>query len=190
MSDAIPFEQQAAIYGLLGRVFIAELDHQCLVVLQEPDILTVFEKLHAGFRDYVENTPWDEERLERLASDYCHLFVLPQKSSLSLQASHWVAGEESSDIAQIEALIDSLEVDLSALSTHVNNIPNDHLGILLYFMGAIYTSDDPDVQRLGPQLAKLAFYPWIFRFADKLSTATNNPIYLASSKLLLELLEY
>ncbi len=190
MSDAIPFQQQAAIYALLGRVFIGELDQQCLVVLQEPDILTVLEKLHVGFRDYMENTPWDEEHLERLASDYCHLFVLPKKSSLSLQAGHWVSSEDSCDIVQLEALINSLEIDLSALSIPVNHIPNDHLGILLYFMGAVYASDDPEVQKLGPQLAKLAFYPWILRFVDELSTATKHPIYLASSKLLLELLEY
>ncbi len=88
MSEAIPFQQQATIYALLSRIFISELDLQSLAVLQEPDVLTVFEKLHDGFRDYIENNSWDDRNLEDLASDYCHLFILPQKSSLSLQASH------------------------------------------------------------------------------------------------------
>ena len=188
MSEAIPFQQQATIYALLSRIFISELDLQSLAVLQEPDVLTVFEKLHDGFREYIENTSWNDKQLEELASDYCHLFILPQKSSLSLQASHWVSNEESSDIAQMEVLINRL--DLSALSQPFNNVPNDHLGVLLAFMSAVYASDSPDLQKLGPQLADQVFGSWIKRFDDRLSTATSNPIYLASSRLLLELLEY
>lgn len=190
MSEAIPFQQQATIYALLSRIFISELDFQTLAVLQEPDVLTVFEKLHDCFREYIENTSWDDKHLEDLASDYCHLFILPQNSSLSLQASHWVSNEESGGIVQIEALMNRLDMDLLVLSQPVNQVPKDHLGVLLAFLSAVYASDSPDIQKLGPQLADQVFGPWIKRFDDKLSTVTSNPIYLASSRLLLELLEY
>ena len=190
MSEGIPFQKQATIYALLSRIFIGELDRQSLAVLREPDVLTVFEKLHDGFRDYIENNSWDDRNLEDLASDYCHLFILPQKSSLSLQASHWVSNDEYGRIAQIEAVINRLDVDVPALSQPFDNVPNDHLGVLLAFMSAIYASDSPDLQKLGPQLAHQVFGPWVSRFDHKLSTVTSNPIYIASSKLLLELLEY
>lgn len=190
MIEAVPFQQQATIYALLSRIFISELDLQSITVLQEPDVLAVFEKLHGGFRDYIKNTAWDDKQLEGLASDYCHLFILPSRSSLSLQAGHWVSKEESGGIVQIEALISRLHVDLSALNQPSEKVPNDHLGVLLAFMSAIYASDSPGLQKLGPQLADQVFGPWIRRFDDKLSTVTSNPIYLASSRLLLELLEY
>ncbi len=191
MSEAILFQQQATIYALLSRIFFRELDLQSLAILQEPDVLTVFEKLHNGFRDYIENTSWDDKQLENLASDYCHLFILPQKSSLSLQASHWVSNEESGGIAQIEALINRSGVDLSGMSQQpLDHVPNDHLGVLLAFMGAVYASDSPELRKLGPQLGSQLLSPWIKRFDHKLSTVTSNPIYLASSRLLVELLEH
>lgn len=182
--------QKAAIYALLGRIFISELDRQSLEDLKQPAISSVFEKLQAGFQVYLENTRWDDRQIEQLSSDYCHLFILPQKSGLSLRASHWMAGEESNEMAQLESIISGLDFGDAARHAGFSHTPNDHLGVLLYFISSIYASEDAEIQKFGENIVQLALLPWIFRFNDKLLTATENPIYRASGKLLLELLYF
>lgn len=182
--------QKAAIFALLGRIFIAELDRQSLEALQEQQLSLVFEKLQKGFKNYLDNTQWDEEQIEQLASDYCHLFILPQKSGLSLRASHWMTSEESSHLAQLETIINGIDLDASVIQSDFTNLPGDHLGVLLYFMSAVYGSDDKEIQKLGASLTKLSLLPWIFRFNEKLLMSTTNPLYLSSGKLLLELLDF
>lgn len=182
--------QKAAIYALLGRIFISELDRQSLQALKQQGISSVFEKLQKGFQDYLDNTKWDEQQIEQLASDYCHLFILPQKTGLSLRASHWLTREESNSLAQLESIISALDIDESARHAGYSNIPKDHLGVLLYFISSIYASEDVEIQKSGWSIVQLALLPWIFRFNDKLIHTTQNPIYLASGKLLLELLDF
>ena len=184
------YAEKAAIYALLGRIFVSELDAPTLESLKEKGISSVFEKLHSGFQSHLENTNWDEAQLEQLASDYCHLFILPKKSSLSLSARHWLKAVGVSNLDALEGIINELEFNDGARRAGLENLPNDHLGILLYFISAIYASDDEEIQKLGPPLVQRTLLPWIARFNDKLSSATSNIIYLASGKLLLELLEF
>ena len=178
------------MYALLGRIFISELDRQSLEALQEQQISSIFDKLHSGCQTYLQNTKWDEEQIEQLASDYCHLFILPQKSGLSLRASHWMTNEESANLTQLESIIRGLDLDGSVVNTSVAKLPGDHLGILLYFVSSIYHSDNKEIQKLGTSLIQLSLLPWILRFNDKLLASTTNPLYLASGMLLLELLDY
>jgi len=188
--SANTYPEKAAIYALLGRIFVSELDRQSLEALKDQSISSVFEKIQGGFQDYLENTRWDEVQVEQLASEYCHLFILPQKSSLSLRASHWMKGEEANNIKQLETIISGLDLDDSLLSAGFANMPDDHLGVLLYFMSSIYASEDAEIQKLGASIAQLTLLPWIFKFNEKLSATTTNPVYLASGKLLLELLDF
>ncbi|MCK5897225.1 MAG: molecular chaperone TorD family protein [Cocleimonas sp.] len=180
--------QKAVIFAMLGRIFIAELDRENIDALQQQKIASVFEKLQNGFTTYLEDTQWNKDQVEQLASEYCHLFILPQKPGLSLRASHWLTGDETSHLAQLEAIIDDFQFDASVINLDYKNLPGDHLGVLLYFMSSVYSSDDEEIQKLGESLTKLSLLPWIFKFNEKLSSSTNNPIYLAGGKLLLELL--
>lgn len=179
--------QIAAIYALLGRIFISEMDRQSLDALRDREVSSVFEKLQSGFQDYLNNSDWDDERLEQLASDYCHLFILPGKSALPLRASHWMAGEEANTIEQLELLISGFKFDGLATDPAYANLPHDHLGVLLYFLSSVYASEDSEIQRLGPSIAGLALQPWIFRFGERLIAGSSNPLYVASGRLLLEL---
>lgn len=187
---ATAYSQKAAIYALLGRIFISELDHKSLEALQEQKISSIFEKLQHGSQDYLQNTIWDKDEIEQLASDYCHLFILPQKSGLSLIASHWMTNEESAKLAQLVTIIGSLDFNESLVDADLAKLPGDHLGVLLYFASAVYRSENSEIQKLGMQLIQLSLLPWILRFIDKLLVSTTNPLYLASGKLILELLDF
>lgn len=184
------YPQKAAIYALLGRIFISELDRKSLKALQEEQISSIFEKLQQGSKHYLQNTQWDNAQIEQLASDYCHLFILPQKEGLSLQASHWMTGEDSAKLDQLQVIINGLDLNNSAITAGFDKLPRDHLGVLLYFVSAIYHSGDHKIQALGTSLIQLSLLPWILRFHNKLLVSTNNPLYLASGKLLLELLSF
>lgn len=188
--STITYSQKAAIYALLGRIFISELDRQSLAALQEQQIASIFEKLQSGSQKYLQDTKWDKDQIEQLASDYCHLFILPQKSSLSLRASHWMTNDESANLTQLESIIKGLDLDSSVLDPSFAKLPGDHLGVLLYFVSSVYHSDDEEIQKLGTSLIQLSLLPWILRFNDKLLASTSNPLYLASGKLLLELLDF
>jgi TorA maturation chaperone TorD len=182
--------QQGTVFTLLGRVFIHELDKTTIQTLQEPKICEVMDQFHSGFSDYIQQTDWNDENINQLASDYCHLFILPQKTGLSLQASHWLLSDETLDMAKLESIIESLNIDLSSLHISDVNLPKDHLGLLLYFVSALFCSNDPKVQALANQVANVVLIPWTLRFVEKLSTATNNPVYLACGQLLLESVRY
>lgn len=179
------YSQKAAIYALLGRVFINELDRQSLEALQEQQIVSIFEKLQSGSQGYLQNTKWDNDNIEQLASDYCHLFILPQKSGLSLRASHWMTNDESAKLNELENIISGLDLDDSVINAGFDKLPGDHLGVLLYFVSSVYRSEDKEIQKLGTSLIQISLLPWILRFNDKLLVSTNNPLYLASGKLLL-----
>lgn len=184
------YSQKAAIYALLGRIFISELDRQSLEALQEQEISSIFEKLQEGSQSYLQNTLWNKDEIEQLASDYCHLFILPQKSSLSLRASHWLTKDESANLAQLETIIGSLDFDKSLVNADIAALPGDHLGVLLYFVSSVYRSDNSEIQKLGTQLIQLSLLPWILRFNEKLLVSTTNPLYLAGGKLILELIDF
>ncbi len=185
----LDYSQKAVIFALLGRIFIAELDRESLQALQEQQISSVLEKLQTGCKSYLMNTQWNEQQIELLASEYCHLFILPKKSGLSLKASHWLTNDEASHLAQLETIISNL--DTSLINNYdAGNLPGDHLGVLLYFLSAVYSSDDKEIQKQGDPLATISLLPWIVRFNEKLSQSSSNPLYLASGKLLLQILDY
>lgn len=190
MIDNDTGSQKAAIYALLGRIFISELDHPSLEALQAPAVVSIFEKLHSGVQAYLQETEWDQAQIELLASDYCHLFILPQKSMLSLQARHWLTGDEAAKLTQLESIISSADFDALAINTAFDKLPKDHLGVLLYFVSSVYASDDPNIQKLGTSLIQIALLPWIIRFNEQLVLGSDNPLYLASGKLLLEVLDF
>ena len=76
------------------------------------------------------------------------------------------------------------------MNADVEKLPRDHLGVLLYFVSSVYRSENRKIQKLGAQLIQLSLLPWILKFNDKLLMSTTNPLYLASGKLILELLDF
>ena len=98
--------------------------------------------------------------------------------------------DESANLAQLEAIIGCLDFDKSLVNADIAALPRDHLGVLLYFVSSVYRSDNSEIQKLGTQLIQLSLLPWIVRFNDKLFVSTTNPLYLASGKLILELLDF
>ena len=177
----------ASLFILAGRIFINEVDKDFIEVLKAPDMLEILNKLQPGFSGYINNTTWDATQLELLAADYCQLFILPNKQSLSLHASHWQT-EEAIDISQLEQLMNQYLLPEAILSIGVTTkLPTDHLGILLYFIAALYSSNEPDTQLLGQQATKYFLQPWAPSFVENSTQITNNLLYLVGGKLLLTL---
>jgi len=179
--------EKSAIYALLGRIFISELDRQGLHALKDRAISSVLEKLETGFQEYMDSSEWDSERVEELAAEYCQLFIVPGRSALSLRAGQWMGGEDGHAIERLEVIIRGLEFDGSAGVPGYKKVPDDHLGILLYFLSSVYASSEVNIRRLGPSIAGVVLHPWIFRFGEGLLVRTRSPLYAASGKLLLEL---
>ncbi len=177
----------ARLYGVLARIFISELDATAVRALCHPDIASVLETLHPGYEAYMQAGEWDEARLEALASDYCHLFILPQETGLSLLASHWMRNKDSPCSHWSEGL-ERYKNTVTDIPDSIHRLPNDHLGVVLAFVGALYASEDIELQKLAPVASAELLGPWIPKFVEKLGAMEANPIYSASGKLLLNVL--
>lgn len=174
------------MYAFLGRVFISELDTNAVAALTDPGIALEMERYCPGFLDYINAAPWDEDRIESLAVEYCRLFVLPQKSGLSPQASHWVR-QQSIDFSQLELIIQKYQRASTDTVGLEHRVPYDHLGLILDFIGSLYASTDQDTRKLAPQVVKLYLSPWITEFVAKLSAAQPSPVYVAAGNVLEDL---
>jgi TorA maturation chaperone TorD len=176
--------EKASITALLGRCFISEVDRKTLDLILNESILEVLEKLSPGFTGYMNESIWDNSRLEQLASEYCHLFILPGKEHVSLRMSHWVK-DNTFDTTVLENTISEMGFDFESLK--VSKTPSDHLGVLLYFMSGVYSSEDEEVSNLSSDLEKQLFF-WITAFEAKLNKFSKSPFYPTCTKLLLETL--
>lgn len=185
LSDSPDNSEQSPILALLARCFISEMDRECLDVMMSDQVLSVLEKISPGISAYMNESEWDNTRLEQLASDYCHVFILPGKKHVSLQMGHWI-DKSAFDITNLEKLISDMGFDFDSLK--VSKTPNDHLGVLLYFMSSVCSSESEEVSSMYNDLERQLFF-WIPPFLRKLSLSTESPFYLACGELLKETLE-
>lgn len=176
--------QRSQLFSLLGRIFVSELDEEMIKLLQHKDIVDVFEKLYEGYEEYICQE-WKNSTLEDLAADYCHLFILPDKHSLSLKASHWSADSRTSE--KIENLVGRYRHNTLHSNT-LSSLPNDHLGILLNFIAHLLDSNNISAEKEADTFIQLALQPWVKDFTQKLNERSNNPLYCASSQLLLKII--
>ena len=176
--------EKTSVFTLLGRCFISEMDKATMDLMLNESILGTLEKISPGFSKYMNENVWDDSQLEQLAAEYCHIFVLPGKKHVSLRMSHWI-NEGTFDTAILENVIAEMEFDFESLK--VSKTPTDHLGVLLYFMSGIYSSEDEGINNMSADLEKQLFF-WITAFEAKLKTSTENPFYLACGALLKETL--
>jgi TorA maturation chaperone TorD len=176
--------EKASIAALLGRCFISEMDRETIDLMLNESILEALEKISPGFTGYMNESSWNDLRLEQLASEYCHLFILPGKKHISLRMSHWVK-DNAFDTTVLENIISEMDFDFESLK--ISKTPTDHLGVLLYFMGGVYSSEDKEVSCLASDLEKQLFF-WITAFESKLTNLSKSPFYPTCARLLIEIL--
>ncbi len=133
--DPVPFRTRAAVYRLLGRLWLREVDADLLASLGSSPLNASF--VAAGGTLPGPGSEFD--RLEVLATDYCQLFVGPS-GHLPPHQSVWGSGH-----FQGEATV-SMRRELEAHSLPQPDGMADHLGEQLAAMAVI-------IERLAAQPA-------------------------------------
>lgn len=179
--------QYQALYGLIGRCLLLELDADVLGVLRAPDIAPVLGKLDAEFQPYV-NRAWTQAEYDDAAAEYCALFVLPK--GVTLTASYWIPGstEEIGHqlVAGVLKVLENFELSVESLA--IGNVPKDNIGLLLMLAAQIYGMDEMRSTRFGDEFVEQFVLPWGHGFCDGLLARTHNPVYRAIAHLLAQLL--
>lgn len=113
-------ESISNVYRLLSRLWIAEVDHDLLTQLQQPELRRALEALGAVVP---QSTALDE-----LAVEYCRWFIGPQ-GHLPLLQSVWDRGQLESDVT------DSMRAFVNLFGYESKTNKPDHFGFQLAVMG-------------------------------------------------------
>ncbi len=124
--------QLSAIYGLLGRLWIREVDSSMLAALIEPNLRSAFEKLGGQVPEEVSS-----EVIDQLAEDYCQLLVGPQGHAPPVQSIWADARYQSRCAADVQRYYELIPGFVPA-----GNIP-DHFGNQLQFMAEVFLRSAP-----------------------------------------------
>ncbi len=180
--------EYGALYSLLGRCLLLELDADTVALLATPAMASVLGKLDAEFAPYV-NRAWGPAEFDDAAAEYCALFVLPK--GVTLNASYWIPGV-SEDIghqlvAGVRQVLDNFGLTVEALNT--GNVPKDNIGLLLLLAAHLYQLEDEQrALEYGDEFVAQFVVPWGAAFCEALLARTNSPVYRALGQLLAELL--
>ncbi|GAB4135487.1 MAG: hypothetical protein Tsb009_01830 [Planctomycetaceae bacterium] len=142
---------RSAVFALLARLWLREVDRPLLDDLLETNLRTAFEDT-GGVLPANNNN----DTLEELAIDYCQLFIGP-KHHLPPFQSVWTTGQFQG------ATVESMNVYLDVANFNRDDIPNgimpDHLGVQLLLMShllreaALWPGDSDEKQSLQELLS-------------------------------------
>ena len=177
-------QERGAVLGLLGRIFLKEVDAPFAADLAQPAIADVLESLEPGFKAHIEGS-WDTARLDEEAAEYARLFLLPK--GVTPYAAGWIAGDEGAVRGELGERITTLHALLGVEPADFGfgNVPSDHIGMLLA-LAAVASERDASGDIAEPCVSLLE--PWGTRFADRLATESRSPLYRAAAQLLLAVL--
>lgn len=173
----LPLHVRASTYRLIAGLLLEEVNERTLELLREPSVRHVFETLSPGCGDYLDKQ-WDEATFDAAAADYCELFVLP--GGVSPFAVAWTEGDPSTNPGQWAAHIQEAYA-VAGLELGDSSIPPDHIAAILVLYAAI---DDTGEVESTILIDKGLLDDWILRFAQRLESITQNPLYLAVARLL------
>ena len=130
------FNQLAAVYSLLGRLWLEELDLPLLEALSEDGLKQAFEALGGTIPENV-----DAQTVEALAVDYCQLVIGP-KGHVSPVQSVWenqkLQDEAAGSMSQYMKCVPGFEPSSNLL---------DHIGVQLQLMGELFQRAVDEQQR-------------------------------------------
>ena len=156
---------RAGIYEMLSRVVLTEFDSQTLTLFQSVNWQTALERLAIQ----VPASTCDD--LERLAIDYCHIFVGPRDFCPPYQ-SVWETGEMQG------LVVDSMKEFLQIVKPRTKLQIQDHAGMQLEMMAFILQNDHMNHECEG--LAASFFerhISWIETMLQKASQCAETILY-------------
>ena len=167
LSEAKEAKQNAC--RLASRLLWKELDEPFVKALVDSGQSDVIDAFSQGARDVL--CSFDKQCAERLAEEYCALFVLPE--GISPRAAGWMPGEMLSAGAKISH---DCQTFMKRYGQRPNPegfgvLPDDHIALLLDVAAqSVGTSDE---QEAFDRLVS----PWSGAFAEALLARVTSPIY-------------
>lgn len=180
---ALESEVKAHLATLVAHLLLHEVDPSTLEILRQDNVLEVLEKLEPGCRDYLAGREWSAQDFERLAVEYCRLFILP--GGVSPYANAWLGGDPLVQGPRIAARIDAVTATLG-VEINPGDPPGDHLGTLLALAARAWQAG-PEGEPLARVLADELLLPWMPAFSAGLQQKTDDPLYRALGSLLAQL---
>ncbi len=178
--------QNKALYGLVGRCLVTELDSDAVTALRSPAILSVLGKLDDKLDGYLVRD-WNEGDYEEAAAEFCALFVLPK--GVTQIASSWIPGSTEDIghklVAGVRQILENFSLEVETLS--MGNVPKDNVGLLSLLAAELYGIDEVDSSSHGDDFVQSYVAPWGNAFGQALQAKTKNPLYRAIGGLLVEL---
>ena len=158
------------ISGLLGRLWLRELDAATLDAISQEDFRSLYESLGG----YVP-TDVTANSVEELAVEYCELLIGP-KGHVSPVQSVWaddqLKSETSASMSRFFELVPGYQAQ-SNLS--------DHIGVQLDFVGALLQIEDEEVDGILNLFAQ-QHLGWMESFLDRVESKTASEFYLGLAR--------
>ncbi len=180
--EDLPAEQLSALYGVLSRIFIAEVDEDGLAALKSTELVNLLGAFRSDYPSYLYNAESDQDLLDDLAVAYCHLFILPGAKAAPLRCGHW-ASMVGVSLTQFEQAVAAYAAETPQLAEAFGRLPTDHLALVLSYLSSAYGADDTAIRAQAGALVRGFVRPWADLFVEKLLAATDNPVYGASGEL-------
>ena len=185
-------QARAQLLEIAARLLIREVDESALRALIDPAFLEALDHYEPGARDYLEAVASDTESgLERMAVDFCALFLA--SSATAPYASAWISasgrqGEDSvSSVATTEQILRSIDGWMSEVGMEIapgewGNVPRDHVAVLAGLVAHALQMGEAG-QILATEINQQALF-WIADFERAVCSSTPNPLYRATVRML------
>jgi len=165
------------ISGLLGRLWLHEVDQATLTAMNDPSFRGGYESL-GGFVPQ----QFDHQSIEDLAVAYCELLIGP-KGHVSPVQSVWVDDQLKSETSASMNRFFELFSDYEAPS----NL-SDHIGVQLDFAGLLLQSDSEAVEEVVVAFAR-THLRWTEEFLDRVEAKTDSEFYQGLARVSRALIE-
>lgn len=161
------------ICGLLGRLWLREVDVATLEAMNGPDFRGLYESL-GGFVPTDIAADW-EELVEELAIEYCELLIGP-KGHVSPVQSVWAKDQLQSETSASMNRFFELVPGYQAQSSLA-----DHVGVQLDFAGVLLQIEDEAVDGIISVFAQ-QHLDWMNKFLEHVESKTDSEFYLGLAR--------
>ena len=175
---------RARALELSARLLVREIDAQALTALLDPALLDALDAYDSECAGYVSSLAGEGHAgLERLATEFCALFVVSRETCP--YASAWLPGAPADVGAALTRKVDHWmeQLGVEVAPGEWGNIPRDHIAVLTGLVALALLSEMPAGEALARTIAAETL-SWVPKFADAVAAASTSPLYRAAARLL------